>query len=65
MAWRGRRENVWDENELLTGLQKEVFAVRFDPTGQNIASGSFDRSICEKPPLKKKRTPLHYHVPVY
>ncbi|KAG0138123.1 WD40-repeat-containing domain protein [Tuber indicum] len=29
----------------LTGHSKEVFAVRFDPTGQNIASGSFDRSI--------------------
>ncbi|KAI5843998.1 WD40-repeat-containing domain protein [Morchella snyderi] len=29
----------------LTGHSKEVFAVRFDPTGQNIASGSADRSI--------------------
>jgi len=25
--------------------QKEVFAVRFDPTGQNIASAGFDRAI--------------------
>lgn len=36
------------KGEILTALQKEVFAVRFDPTGQNIASGSFDRSIRNK-----------------
>ncbi|KAL7266312.1 hypothetical protein RUND412_011148, partial [Rhizina undulata] len=29
----------------LAGHSGPVFAVRFDPTGQNIASGSFDRSI--------------------
>ena len=29
----------------LTGHSSEVFAARFDPTGQNIASGSMDRSI--------------------
>ncbi|KAI5859123.1 WD40-repeat-containing domain protein [Tricharina praecox] len=29
----------------LTGHGKEVFAVRFDPTGQNIASAGFDRAI--------------------
>ncbi|PGH02334.1 hypothetical protein AJ79_07674 [Helicocarpus griseus UAMH5409] len=29
----------------LTGHSGEVFATRFDPTGQNIASGSMDRSI--------------------
>lgn len=39
--------NVRYANDL---LQKEVFAVRFDPTGQNIASGSFDRSICKSLP---------------
>ncbi|KAK5197461.1 hypothetical protein LTR99_007831 [Exophiala xenobiotica] len=29
----------------LTGHSGEIFAVRFDPTGQHIASGSMDRSI--------------------
>ena len=29
----------------LTGHSGEVFAARFDPTGQYIASGSMDRSI--------------------
>ncbi|OJD12652.1 hypothetical protein AJ78_06791 [Emergomyces pasteurianus Ep9510] len=29
----------------LTGHSGEIFATRFDPTGQNIASGSMDRSI--------------------
>jgi Prp8 binding protein len=29
----------------LTGHSGEVFAARFDPTGQMIASGSMDRSI--------------------
>lgn len=29
----------------LTGHSGGVFAVRFDPTGQNIASGSFDRTV--------------------
>jgi len=29
----------------LTGHGKEVFAVRFDPSGQHIASGGFDRAI--------------------
>ncbi|KAI5811437.1 putative U5 snRNP complex subunit [Peziza echinospora] len=29
----------------LTGHSGEIFAVRFDSTGQNIASGSFDRSV--------------------
>jgi hypothetical protein len=31
----------------LTGHSGEVFACRFDPTGQYIASGSMDRSICQ------------------
>lgn len=30
----------------LLGHSGEVFAVRFDPTAQHIASGSMDRSIC-------------------
>jgi len=30
------------------GHSGEVFATRFDPTGQHIASGSMDRSICEE-----------------
>jgi WD40 repeat protein len=30
-----------------TGHSGEVFATRFDPTGQFIASGSMDRNICE------------------
>ncbi|CAG8546055.1 5254_t:CDS:10 [Paraglomus brasilianum] len=30
---------------LLTGHQGEVFSVRFDPSGQHVASGSFDRNI--------------------
>lgn len=29
----------------LVGHSGEVFATRFDPTGQNIASGGMDRSI--------------------
>ncbi|EPS43192.1 hypothetical protein H072_2833 [Dactylellina haptotyla CBS 200.50] len=29
----------------LTGHSGEVFAVRFDPTGEHIASGSFDRTV--------------------
>jgi len=28
------------------GHSGEVFAARFDPTGQHIASGSMDRDIC-------------------
>lgn len=34
----------------LTSLQKEVFAVRFDSAGQNIASAGFDRAIRGWPP---------------
>ncbi|CAG8679333.1 382_t:CDS:2, partial [Scutellospora calospora] len=30
---------------LLSGHQGEIFTLRFDPTGQHIASGSFDRNI--------------------
>ena len=30
----------------LQGHSGEVFAVRFDPTAQHIASGAMDRSIC-------------------
>ncbi|EGX44308.1 hypothetical protein AOL_s00193g36 [Orbilia oligospora ATCC 24927] len=29
----------------LTGHSGEIFAVRFDPTGEHIASGSFDRTV--------------------
>jgi Prp8 binding protein len=32
--------------EALLGHSGEVFATRFDPTAQHIASGSMDRSIC-------------------
>jgi WD40 repeat protein len=31
------------------GHTGEIFAARFDPTGQFIASGSMDRSICTRP----------------
>lgn len=34
--------------------------MRFDPTGQNIASGSFDRSICRE--LSQRSPPAHYIV---
>jgi len=33
----------------LTGHTGEVFAARFDPSGQYIASGSMDRSIRQFP----------------
>lgn len=39
----------------LQGHNGEVFATRFDPTGQFIASGSMDRSICLSPPRKRER----------
>jgi WD40 repeat protein len=32
--------------EALPGHSGEIFATRFDPTAQHIASGSMDRSIC-------------------
>src|SRR5271169_4086201 len=35
----------------LSGHVGEVFCCRFDSTGQNLASGSFDRSICTTPSL--------------
>lgn len=31
----------------LSGHSGEIFASKFDPTGNNIASGSMDRSICK------------------
>ncbi|CAG8567878.1 11238_t:CDS:10 [Gigaspora rosea] len=31
---------------LLSGHQGDIFTIRFDPTGQHLASGSFDRNIC-------------------
>lgn len=37
--------------------------MRFDPTGQNIASGSFDRSICRE--LSQRSPPTHYIRPQF
>lgn len=34
---------------VMAGHSGEVFAARFDPTGQLIASGSMDRTICRLP----------------
>jgi Prp8 binding protein len=33
----------------LSGHNGEIFAVRFDPSGHHIASGAFDRTICNAP----------------
>lgn len=35
----------------LSGHSGEIFSAKFDPTGNLIASGSMDRSICEIRPL--------------
>jgi WD40 repeat protein len=43
----------------LLGHSGEVFAVRFDPTAQHIASGSMDRSICMSPLWEYDRR-IHY-----
>lgn len=32
---------------LLTGHEGAVYSISFDPTGQHIASGSFDNNICK------------------
>ena len=32
---------------LLTGHEGAVYSMAFDPTGQHLASGSYDRNICE------------------
>lgn len=32
---------------LLSGHEGAVFSISFDPTGQYLASGSFDNNICK------------------
>jgi len=40
-------EGYWTGADPISGHSGEIFATRFDPTGQHIASGSMDRSICK------------------
>jgi WD40 repeat protein len=39
--------SYWAILMVLIGHSSEIFACRFDPTGQHIASGSMDRSISQ------------------
>jgi Prp8 binding protein len=51
---RGRGGRCSTRPDHLEGHSGEIFATRFDPSGQLIASGSMDRTICRQSP---RRTP--------
>lgn len=52
MELTGKRNDYLHEGkewaDWRSGHSGEVFAARFDPTGQHIASGSMDRDICRQ-----------------
>lgn len=43
---QGRTSGLAAPTMLLTGHGAAVYSLKFDPSGQHVASSSFDRSIC-------------------
>lgn len=42
-----RTSHLASPTMLLTGHSAAIYSMKFDPSGEHIASSSFDRSICE------------------
>ena len=57
-----RLSNLTAPIMLLTGHEGEVFGTKFSPDGKLLASGGFDRLICEYKAMLEKYFVFHFQL---